>query len=97
HCRTAARIRRYDRTAARKGFEDRTRHVVDVRRLEIDVGSGVVAPDVVRRNASCERDVAESEFCREAAERRLLRTAPNQRQTRVRKAILDEAERSQRA
>ena len=68
--RHAAGVGRHDRAAARKGFEHGRRHVVDVGRLQVDVGVGVVPPHVGRRHAAGEAHVAQAEIRGELPERR---------------------------
>ena len=59
--RHAARLRRHHRQSARECLENGGRHVVDVRRLHVDVVGGVVPGDLVGAHAPGEFDVADAE------------------------------------
>ncbi len=93
----AAGVRRHDRAPARERLEHRRRHVVDVGRLQIDVGLGVVAPDVFGRDASGEPDVFEPQLAGELAQALVFGPGADQRQRCFRISVLDEPERAQRA
>ncbi len=75
-CRNAAHVGGDDRTAAGERFEHGGWHVVDIRRLQVDVGFRVVTPDLLRWHPSDEANpIAQSELRRKqpAAMRRSIR------------------------
>jgi len=88
----AASFGGHHRQAARKRFEDRRRHVVDVRTLNVDIVIRVRRCDVGRPHPSREGDAMKPEIDRERAECRLLRSTAHQCECRVRPTVLYQPE-----
>ena len=95
--RHSAGVGRDDGASARKRFEHRRWHVVDVGGLQVDVRFRVVPPDLVWRYSADECDVPKIELIRELSEQRLLRPTADESQRGVRETPLHRAKRAERA
>ena len=82
--RHAARLGRHDRQAARERLDHRRRHVVDVRRLHVDVVLGVAARDSSGATRPANVDMPKRQLCGRARGARVLRAAADERQRRLR-------------
>ena len=71
-CGHAAGVGRDDRQTGRERLEHGARHVVDVRRLDVDVRRVIPAWNLVMWHRAHERDTGKSKVARQPAERRLL-------------------------
>ena len=90
-------VRRDDDAPAGERLQHRGRHIVDVRRLQVDVGVRVVAPHFRGRNRTDETHIPQPPRGNLLTQQLCLRSGADQRQRGFGKPPLDDLERSQRA
>ncbi len=87
-------------TAARERLQNGSRHVVDIRRLHVDVSLRVVAPHVRGPDWAHEPDVnavSQSQARREVPQRCLARSSTHEREGRIWKFPPDRGKSAERA